>query len=188
MEGDHSFGTLYFDSSSMPVVNEKGTMTYPSHPYQANELAVLFFYGTNFTRQMNIVFVPKSVQLCAGLIVLFVGLGSIVLCIVRRKLKLPRNSLLSSFIDTMVAFIAGGNLRMQHKFEKWNFAIMLIGAFFITSCFVGDFLACVYPKISTFEQLARINSPIYIADTLTMHSDNIREMLRLVLQYFTFEY
>lgn len=159
-------------------------MTYPLYPYESPKLALIFVYGTDSTREMNIVLVPESVRTLAISIGLFVILATTALCFMRRKLKLPRSGSTFTFIDVIIAFIAGGNLRMQHKFERWFFGILLIGTFFINSLFTGDLLDCVIrilnQRISTFQQLADINSPIYISKTLAMHEFNIRKMLRFV--------
>lgn len=144
---------------------------------------VIFVYGTDFTRHMNIVFVPESIQTLAVLLVSFMSSATFVLYLMRRKLKL-RNGLTSTFIDIIIAFIAGGNLRVQHKLERSFFGILLIGVFFLISLVASDLLDCVYrilnQRISTFEQLTKINSSIYIKTALTLHKSIIREMLRFV--------
>lgn len=89
-----------------------------------------------------------------------------------------------SLIDTMVAFISGGNLRMRHKWERWFFGILLIGAFFITSLFTGDLLDCIMTilnhKMKRLEQLADLPSPIYVHSTLVNDVEHIQNILRLV--------
>lgn len=136
---------------------------HPLYPYDSAELVTIFVYGDDFSRHMNILLIPESVQILAGLIVLFKISAAIILFIIRRKFQLRGGNFISAFIDTMVAFTAGGNLRLRHKFERWFFGIMLIGAFFITSLFMGDILDCIYrifdQKVSTFEQLATVNQP-----------------------------
>lgn len=156
-------------------------MIYPLYPYESRKLSVIFVYGTDFTRRMNITMsIPEPIQMMAGYILLFVVLAAIILRLIRKKWKLRRDGLFSTFIDTMIAFIDGGNLRMQHKFERWFFGVLLIAAFFISSLFVGDLLDCVYriiyEHINTFEQLAQINSSIYISSSL--NSEEVYHMLR----------
>lgn len=180
-------GKLYdfhLDSYQLTNSDHKRAVTHHLYPYHANELAVFFVYGKDFTRRLNISHVPESIQILTSVIALFVSFSAIVLCIVRKMLKLRRNGLLASFIDVMIPFIGGGNIRIQHKFEKWFFGILFIGAFFIVSEFSGDLVDWVVSiwnqKINTFEQLAKINPPIFIIPTLKERSRHIEAMLRLV--------
>lgn len=162
-------------------------MTHPLYylyPFHSIELVAVFVYGNNFTRQMNILSIPDSVLMLIVLLVIFMNLSVIFLCIMRKKLKLRRNDIISSYVDVLIAFIAGGNLRIQHHWEKWFFGILLTAAFFITSLFASDLLYYVYrilnQKVSTFEQLTEIKAPIYNNPTLTMYNTEIHGMLRLV--------
>lgn len=183
MSGNHS-NVLHFDSLLLPLKNDT-RRSYPLYPYHSIELVVSFVYGTDFTRHMNILLIPESVQLLATVIMVFMLLAAIVLCIIRKKFKLERNGFVLAFIDTLIAIIAGGNIRMNHKFERWFFGILLIGAFFITSLFAGDLVDCIIrilnQKISTFDQLAGINAPIYTSQRLSAYDEDIHEMLRFVL-------
>lgn len=145
---------------------------------------VTFVYGTDFQRQMGIWFVSGSVRTISILIGLFVFSAATLLCIIRRKMKLRRDGLISTFIETVVAFIGGGNLQMRHKLEKLFFAILLFGAFFLTSMFAGDLLDSVIlslnQKITTFKQLAEINSPIYVQSESKAYLDHIHITLKWV--------
>lgn len=179
LSGDFS-DALHLESYSL--LKDRTTSFYELYPYHSIELVVIFVYGQDFTRHMNILLIPESIQLLAGLIMLFICLAAIVLCIIRRKLELQRNGFVSSFVDTLIPFIGGGNLRIEHKWEKWFFGILIIGAFFITSLFAGDFLDCVYlilsQKITRFEQLAQINSTAVFNPSLNANLRDIRSMLR----------
>lgn len=169
MRGDYSVA-LFFESYFLPSESDKNVLAYHLYPYQTIKLTAIFIYGKDFTRQMNILSIPDSIRLMAILILIFVWMATFVLYLLRNKLKLPDANLLSSFIDTMVTFISGGNLRMLHKFERWFFGIMLFGAFFITSLFVGEFLDKIYcviqQKVDTLEKVTEINPPIFIPPTL----------------------
>lgn len=178
-----SSNLLHLDSFLLPSNSNRGTSSlHPLYPYDSAELVTIFVYGDDFSRHMNILRIPESVQILAGLIVLFKISAAIILFIIRRKFQLRGGDFISAFIDTMVAFTAGGNLRLRHKFERWFFGIMLIGAFFIISLFMGDLLDCIYrifdQKVSTFEQLAKMNAPIFISQRLSVHTEDINDMLR----------
>lgn len=163
-------------------VGDKGTMTQSLYPYHSHKLMVLFVYGTDFNRQMNIMLIPEAVQIIAASITLFMGSSALVLSVIRRKLRLRRDGLISTFIDTLVAFISGGNLQMNHQLERWFFAIQLIGAFFIVSLFVGDLLDCIIQilnqKFSKLEQLKGMHLEIYVPPNLQNHMQHIDVMLR----------
>lgn len=173
--------TLHINSKLMSSGGDKAAKTYSLYPYDSIELVVLFFYGNDFKRQLEIFIVPESIQIAAGLFMLFVILAASILCFIRRKLRLRRDGLFSTFIDTMVAFIAGGTLQMRHKLERWFFGILLTSALFITALWTGDVLDCLYQmdkKITTFQQLADINSPIFIPTSFKGQESAIHEMLR----------
>lgn len=159
-------------------------MAYPLYPFHPIELAVVFVYGDDFSRQLNILTFPKTVQILSGLIVLFLSLAALTLSIVRRTWNLRRSNVLSVIEDIIISFIAGGNLQMHHKFERWFFGIMMVAAFFITSIFVGDLFDCIYrilyQEIDTFDKLIATKSPIYINSSLKMYSNNIRTMVKFV--------
>lgn len=140
-------------------------------------------------RHMDIVFVSEKIQTLIILLASFVSSATIVLYLMRRKLKLRRKGLSTVFIDIIIGFIAGGNLRIQHKLERWFFGVLLVGVFFIISLTAGDLLDCVYrilnQRISTFRQLAKIDSPVYIKQLLAMHGHNIQEMLRFAIKHLS---
>ena len=147
------------------------------------ELKVLFIYGNDFQRQMNIFQnIPKSVQICGAMVLSFIFTAAAILCFIRRKFKLRRDGYLSTLIDCWIPFIGGGNLRMEHRLERWFFAILFFGAFFIMSVFSGDLFDCVVQvlnaKVSTFEELAEINPPMYTYPELHLHNDLIYEKLK----------
>lgn len=172
---------LHFESLLLSIEKRKGIEARPLYPYQSLELGVIFIYGKDFTRRMNFILIPESVLLLAGLIMLYICLSAAVLCIIRRKFNLRRSDMISAFIDTLIPFIGGGNLRIEHKWEKWFLGILLIGAFFITSLFVGDLLDCVHlilnQKVSTFEQLAKINPWVVLAGSIKLHRSDVSRLL-----------
>lgn len=162
--------------------------THPLYPYVSEKLIVTFVYGTDIERQLNIWSVPASARAIFLLIAIFMCLAVITLYIIRNKFQLHRNSLLSSIIDTLIAFIAGGNLRIRHNCERWFFAILLIGVFFMTSIFVGDLLDSVYhtmdQKINKLNDLSALSSPIFIHSSLSKHADQTFALSRSVYKHF----
>lgn len=142
----------------------------------------MFVYGKDIQRQRNISSVPSVVQIGISIFITFIIVAAIILCVIRKKLKLRHDSLFSTFVVIIVIFVGGGRLEMRHKLERWFFGTLTIVAFFMTSLWLGDFLGNIYQtmdqKISTFEQLAEINPPIYIPADFKLHSDEIHQMLR----------
>lgn len=161
-------------------------MKFLLYPYHSVEYRVLFIYGRDYSRRMNILFISKRVQLLACLIEFFILLAMIVLCIIRKVLKLQRNDIFSVFIDTMIPSISGGNIWMDHKWEKWFFCILFGGAFFIMSLFTGDLLDGVYmilnQKISTFEQQAALNTNMNMNIPI-WNSGNIDDYFMIKFRY-----
>lgn len=159
--------------------------TYRLYPFESTKLVVTFVYGVDFERELNLFAgISKSTQMGAALVMLFVSIAGITLYFMRRTLGLPRSDIVSTYMDCWIPFFWGGNIQMRHKYERWFFCIMLFGAFFIMSVFAGQLLNSVLcvrnQKISTFEQLANIKSPITILPTLGIYSDIIHSMLRSV--------
>lgn len=171
---------LHFNSMLLPA--ETQTTAYPLYPYNSDKLSVIFVYGEDLTREMNIVLIPELAKILAILIVLFMSLAAFLLSFMRKMLKIRGDSFITSLIDTLITFIAGGNLRMQHKYEKWLFGILLFSAFFIISIFSGGLLFYTYrilnQEMNTFNQLAEINAPIFINPSLKAYRRDIRGMLR----------
>lgn len=173
---------LRFSSDLRPSKNDKETVTHSLYPYQTKNIGTIFVYGTDIGRLKNIWSIPASTQMVFIILVAFMNVAAVILYIVRKRMKLRGNGMASTIIDTMVAFTAGGNLRMHHKVERWFFGIMLISAFFITSIFMGDLLGSVYRirnKINTFEQLSEVKSPIYIHPVFGKQANFICDVLRL---------
>lgn len=162
-------------------------INHPLYPYHVAELTVVFIYGKHFTRRMNILLIPESIQIITTMIIVFASLGAYILYFIRRRLHLRRDGLSSTFIDTMITFIGGGNVRIVHKYEKWFFGILSFGAFFIISVFSGDLLDCfvriLHEKVNSFEKLAFLNSPIFINVDFREQSDQIHSMLRFYFRY-----
>lgn len=180
---DHR-NVLYFTPYLLSFQSIGESTTHRLYSYETVKLMVLFVYGTDFTRRMNIVFVPTSIQMMAVSIILFMSFAAFTLYLIRRKLQFHRNSVSLVAIDILIAFIGGGNLQMRHHVERWFFGILLLATFVINSLFVGDILSCFYrtlnEQISTFDQLTKINVPIYTSKVLAMNDDNLHEILRLV--------
>lgn len=151
------------------------------HPFDAFELKVLFVYGPNYTREMNIFFIPMSVRMAAASVLLFIFMASITLYIIRHRLRMTNIDFFSAVGDCCIPFIGGGNIQIEHRLERLFFAILLFGAFFIMSVFSGDLFECVTSflnaKVSTFARLAEINPTIQLMPELYSYEDIIRQSL-----------
>lgn len=109
-------------------------------------------------------------------------MAAICMCMMRRLNQLRNNGFVPVLIDVMVIFTGGGNLHMHHRLEKWFFAILSIGAFFINAICLEEtvFPSYLQPmqRIQTFEEVAKLNVPVYIGNTLKRNQFLIKEMLR----------
>lgn len=173
---------LYFDSMLLTMEDLNGTNVHSLYPYRTTELFAILIYEWDYKRDIGVFSIPTSVKVVVGLILLFLCFATIVLWIIRRKLQRPRNSIISAFFECLVPFTGGGSVQMRHKLERWFFAVMYMSSFFIIAVFAGDILDSLVriqiQSISTFEQLAEINPPIYIRNEMALHSEEIREMLK----------
>lgn len=106
----------------------------------------------------------------------------ITLYAIRNRFELLGNVVGSVIVDCLIPFVGGGNLRMEHQFERWFFGILIIGAYFIVSVFGGDLVDSVVQihnsKVETFDDLAKIKPSIYIDKYLAIHIEDISEMLK----------
>lgn len=179
---------MYIDTISVGFFRERNLernpRVYDLYPYHSTEVIVIFVYGTDFRRERDIFLVPNSILLVTSLIVLFMTMSSLTLYVARRKLNLRGNSVTISIMDCLIPFIGGGNLQMEHRFERWFFGIMLIGGFFIIAVFGGDLVDTVIKihssKIETYEHLAATNVTNICLESgmLIWYPDALFEMLR----------
>lgn len=161
-------------------------MTYPLYPYHAHEIAVIFVYGMDFNRLRSIIQIPVCLLYLNYSMFVTIILAAVVLCYIRRTLKLRRDGYISSFIDTIVGFIGGGNLRIVHKLERWFFGVLMIGAFFMIAIWTDTVLDRIYHiqffEVDTLKKLSEIDRlPVFISPPLKSDRDLLEEMLRLVM-------
>lgn len=178
---------LHFNPYVLRSHNIEDLKSYSLYPYSETKMAVMFVYGADFQRKHNILLIPITIKIATILITSFMCVAAIVLHKMRKTFKWQRVGLSLAFVDVIIAFIGCGNLRVRHKLERWFFAILLIGAVFMTPIFAGELLKQVYlmhdQEITTFAQLEQIKSPIFINPALSLQVDGICERLRLVSMF-----
>lgn len=157
---------------------KRGTFLYP---YHSTEICVLFVYGTDYKRQANNSILKKLKPFVHWKSLIFV-FAIIALCFLRRMLKLRRDGLISAYIDIGIVVGGGGNLRIDNKIERMFFAIMFVAFFFLTALWLETTL---YPSfliphrtIDTFNELAEVNTPVYISIKLKDKEQLVIGMLR----------
>lgn len=152
------------------------------YPYRLGDLSVIFFYGSDYQRQINDNALSKLKIFIFNWTNLLVILMAIVLFFVRRWAKLQRDGFAPVLIDIIVIFIGGGRLRMDHKIERWIFVIMSIGALFLNGICLGPTLFPSYltphRSIETFQLLAELNPPIFYRLVFRDQRDILAEMLK----------
>lgn len=111
---------------------------------------------------------------------------SFVLFIIRRLTTIGRRYFLYDFIvaliDMTIAYVGGGHLRYNHRWEKVFFMLMIFGMFFMQSlglCGVlfQSFLFVDHNGIDTFEKLSKLNITIYSPHLLEGKSKIIHQMI-----------
>lgn len=139
-------------------------------------------YGTDYKRKFDIFPISRPVKIVSALIVSLLAVATIALYKIRIRFELPGNSFGSVIADCLIAFIGGGHLRMEHRFERWFFGILMMGAFFIISVFGGDLVDSVEhvlnSKVEAFEDLTKTNLTVYVDRGLAVHSEDISGMLK----------
>lgn len=156
----------------------------PLYPYHSVKLVVFFVYGSDYQRQLNNNVVNKLKLFIFNWTNLLVVLAAMALCFVRRWQRLRHDGFISVLIDVTVIFIGGGRLRPAHRFERWFFVLLSIGAFFLNAIGLDStlFPSYLHPlqSIETFQQLSEINPPTYIPPILGAEKHLIRNMLRYI--------
>lgn len=170
---------------SVPGLKKDTQLTH-LYPYRSMKLSVFFVYGTDYQRQINNNLFSKLKIFTFNWTNLLVILAAIALCFIRRLNKLRRDGFISVLIDVVVIFTGGGNLRMDHKLERWFFVIMSIGAFFLNAICLGPTLFPSYllpcRNIETFQELAAINPPIYISFLLRGDKHLVADLMGFVFR------
>lgn len=161
-------------------------MTYPLYPYHAQEISVIFVYGLDFNHQRSIIPIPVCLLYLNYSIFATIISAAAVLCYIRRTFKFRRDGYISSFIDTIVGFIGGGNLYIVHKLERWFFGVLMIGGIFLVAIWTDTVLDHIYNiqfyEVDTLKKLSEIGRlPVFICPYLESHRDLLEEMLRLVM-------
>lgn len=186
LKAHHSYG-LHFKAESTYFTQSKVNFLYP---YESLKLRLIFVYGKDYKSEVDIFRMPAVVVIQLVLIVLFIISAAVALRWIRKRFKLPRDDIWCPFIDCVIPFIGGGNLRMHHKWERMFFAIMLFGAFFIISVFLGDLLDNVLyifdQRVTTLKRLLEVKPPVYTAfEPWGLASTQIYIVLQYVLFYVT---
>lgn len=72
--------------------------------------------------------VSKSVKIVVALITSLLVVAIVTLHLIRKRFDLPGHDVVSAIMDCFIPFMEGGNLRMEHRLERWLFGIFVIGA------------------------------------------------------------
>lgn len=181
MKGDTSdIVQMEFNNPKKSTSQHKKIENIPFYPYTFQKLSVIFFYGSNFERKTYRIFSETEATISGIIFAYFILCAAVIFCI-RKKNRLHRDGYISSFIDVMITFFAGGNLSMRHKLERLAFGILLIGSFFLTAYWLEFGL---YPsflihdsKIDTFKKLADISPPIFCNMGLKGKDEAVKQMV-----------
>lgn len=144
----------------------------------------MFVYGSDFKRQkispLNN-FNPLQ-WMINDLTYVFWITATVLLYFLRRVMKLRRRGFMEAFFDISITFIGGGNVRIDHKLEKWLFGIVFLGAFFLSTVWqeTSIFPSFLLPNqnIDTFDKLAKVGPTFYAATPFQASSHLIEEMLK----------
>lgn len=163
---------------------EKQSKIHYLYPYNAMDVAVVLVYGSDLKRRTDVLFVPEWAKIVSIWVLIFWFIFASILCIMRQIWNLNRGDFISSLIDTASANIGFGNLQMNHRLERLFFGMLLIFSIVAGPLWQDVFLVQTYQildeKVSTFQELATINAPIYSSITLS-NRFIVQEKLRYAL-------
>lgn len=160
------------------------------YPYNSIELAVVLVYGTDVKRRKDTLYIPEWVRYMGFWILFFWISFALILCVIRRRRGIAHHGLNSTLIETDVFFIGVGTIQMDHRWEKIFFGILLMLGVVTNPLWSDIFLVQTYQmmdeKISLilirFDQLAKIQSPIYLYSSLEGDSVLVNELIRCILR------
>lgn len=152
------------------------------YPYHSTDLALAYVYGAGQKRQrFRGTFTEKGMSL-AALGTFVCAISAVLLCYVRKRYRLRRAGFGTSFIDVNIAFSAGGNLNIRHRWERFIFVFLFVGFFFFTTYWIET---AVFPfflfhngTIDTFNKFKAKDLPIFNSIILKQSEKTVRDMLR----------
>lgn len=106
----------------------------------------------------------------------------ILLCI-RRRLRLPRDGVISIYIDVMAIITGGNSMEFNHKFEKFLYVTLFVVHFFLLRIYMDDFLLEAFlppdaKSVSSFEKIAKFKLPFLLDGNIKQDNASLIEMLR----------
>lgn len=177
--------------ASTQSVNDK-TIPVSLFNYHPTELRMMLVYGTELQHLHKEGIEKLQHFKSTHIIWAIMLLASGVLCFVRRKLRLPHDGFISSYIDVMIIFFAGGNIRIIHRIEKYFFASLWIAIFFLNAIYCGLMFDIVwlYPSgiALTIHQIKTIQPPVFLSPTLRDNEQSIKGIIRFGFEFCTFPF
>lgn len=158
------------------------------YPYNYRKIEIIFFYGDDYKRRVG---PPPLLDIVSDywFIPLWFIVASFVLHLIRKKTRQERPIISSTFLDMIIIFFGGGNVRHRHKFEGSFILILLFGMFLMQAIWVSDFLSKMsnvrsQNSVRTLEKLAELNKPIYLSNNVLEQRENIIQLLRFSFALF----
>lgn len=164
---EHNANILFTDEFSIQNQNSTKLDIKPITFNSIERVYIVFVYGIDLNRSLTNLNILNMFAR-AGFHVFFTACATIMLYFLRRGDFLRRNSLISDYVDVMIAVIGGGNLRYRNKLEKIFFGVLFLGSFYINAIGINflfeTFLAQVPERIDSIETLSKSNHPIFEFD------------------------
>lgn len=154
----------------------------PLYPYQLTKVRAIFVYGSDFRRQPTHYDYQFFRYGNYWIMVLFNLSVAVILYVLRRRTN-TQSDISINLLDAIAIFYGGGNVHVQHKWEKSFFAIAMIGSFFFVSLMLANFsmhsITCQrFDKIDSFSKLAPRDIQFYISLSLADNKGYIIEMIK----------
>lgn len=173
---------IRFSLDSYSATKSSKSNQIATYPYSAIDLSIVFFYGADEKRK-RVHIKTESETIFKILTEIISWVTAAVFCYVRKRNRLRRNGLISSYIDVQTAIYGGGNLRLNHNLEQWIFSILFFGYFFLDILY---YQIVIYPaflifdqSIKNFKELAVVNPLIYLSPAIGDFNKTVDILLRL---------
>lgn len=177
---------LHMNSFLLTSKNDKSSRVHPSYPFDSIELCAVFVYGHDIERQVDIYHFSKKFMILFSINNFITTSLATILWIARRKImSISQSEFSLAQLHILSVIFGGGNVRIQHRFERYFFSILMLASFFTVPLTLGEYLEEAYnflnQQMSTFEELRQFNLSVYSTPPLRNHNNDVQEMLKYEL-------
>lgn len=180
-----------FDLNPTPIVTDKTTLPISMFNYHPTELRIMVVYGSDL-RPSRRGPIQKYWGFKSSKIVMATGfVTSVLLCLIRKRLRLRHNGFFHSWIDILISVFGGGRIQFTHRFERLYFAAMWMMFLFINTFLGALMFDTTWPnadKILSIDDIITMTPPIFLSPTLQENEQSIKAILRFDFYWHIFHF